>query len=96
MYEELLNIIYTYTINKKVPDDNFIDSIISIIIKEEKLIEYVKDIDYNYQNIALASYFYESRILKFNINKIILISIKYIKEYMILVLIILINTYLYV
>ena len=23
MYEELLNIIYTYTINKKVPDDNF-------------------------------------------------------------------------
>ena len=50
MYEELLNIIYTYTINKKVPDDNFIDSIISIIIK----------------------------------------------EYMILVLIILINTYLYV
>ena len=36
MYEELLNIIYTYTINKKVPDDNFIDSIISIIIKEEK------------------------------------------------------------
>ena len=51
MYEELLNIIYTYTINKKVPDDNFIDSIISIIIKEEKLIEYVKDIDYNYQNI---------------------------------------------
>ena len=53
MYEELLNIIYTYTINKKVPDDNFIDSIISIIIKEEKLIEYVKDIDYNYQNIAL-------------------------------------------
>lgn len=71
MYEELLNIIYTYTINKKVPDDNFIDSIISIIIKEEKLIEYVKDIDYNYQNIALASYFYESRILKFNINKMI-------------------------
>ena len=69
MYEELLNIIYTYTINKKVPDDNFIDSIISIIIKEEKLIEYVKDIDYNYQNIALASYFYESRILKFNIKK---------------------------
>ena len=49
MYEELLNIIYTYTINKKVPDDNFIDSIISIIIKEEKLIEYVKDIDYNYE-----------------------------------------------
>lgn len=71
MYEELLNIIYTYTINKKVPDDNFIDSIMSIIIKEEKLIEYVKDIDYNYQNIALASYFYESRILKFNINKMI-------------------------
>ena len=71
MYEELLNIINTYTINKKVPDDNFIDSIISIIIKEEKLIEYVKDIDYNYQNIALASYFYESRILKFNINKMI-------------------------
>ena len=71
MYVELLNIIYTYTINKKVPDDNFIDSIISIIIREEKLIEYVKDIDYNYQNIALASYFYESRILKFNINKMI-------------------------
>lgn len=69
MYEEILNIIYTYTINKKVPDDNFIDSIISIIIKEEKLIEYVKDIDCNYQNVALASYFYKSRVLKFNMNK---------------------------
>lgn len=71
MYEEILNIICTYTINKKVPDDSFIDSIISIIIKEERLIEYVKNIDYNYQNVALASYFYESRILKFNINKIL-------------------------
>ena len=69
MYEEILNIIYTYTINKKIPDDKFIDSIISIIIREERLIEYVKDIDYSYQNVALASYFYKSRVLKFNMNK---------------------------
>ena len=56
MYEEILNIIYTYTINKKVPDDNFIDSIISIIIKKEKLIEYVKDIDYSYQIYQVLRY----------------------------------------
>ena len=68
MYEELLNIIYTYTINKKVPDDNFIDSIISIIIKEVKLIEYVKDIDFIFKNIAFDTYFYESIILIFNIR----------------------------
>ena len=71
MYEEILNIIYTYTIKKRVPDDNFIDNIVSIIIREERLIEYVKDIDYSYQScsLVLASYFYESRILKFNMNK---------------------------
>lgn len=70
MYDKILDIIYNYAFNSKLPDVEFIDSILSIIIDKD-LIKYINKVDYSYKNIDLASYQYESGILKFNLNMII-------------------------
>lgn len=71
MYKEVLDVIYKYTFNKEFPNSYFIDHILDIIIDNDELDDYIKDIEYNYQSSALASYFYENKILKFNTDKIL-------------------------
>lgn len=70
MYEEILNIIYNYAFNYKLPDVKFIDSVLDVIIDKE-LKKYIKNVEHNYQSFALASYLYENKILRFNIDMII-------------------------
>lgn len=69
MHEKLINIIYYYTFNYKLPDAEFIDKIVNIIINNDDLESYVNNISYDYN--YTASYSFVSKILKFNINNII-------------------------
>lgn len=71
MYEEILNIIYNYAFNYKLPDVKFIDSVLDIIVDKE-LGEYITRVEHNYQSFALASYLYENKILRFNLDMILI------------------------
>lgn len=69
MYQEILEIIFYYSANYKLPDKAFIEKIISLVVSYEKLDKYITSINYNYD--GSASYGYISKILKFNISTII-------------------------
>lgn len=69
MYEKLLNIIYTYTFNYKLPDIDFVNEVINIAIDNDDLSSFVNDVSYNYE--YTASYGFISKTLRFNINNII-------------------------
>ena len=69
MYQEILEIIFYYSANYRLPDKVFIEKIISLVVSYEKLDKYINSIDYNYD--GSASYGYISKILKFNISTII-------------------------
>lgn len=69
MYQEILEIIFYYSANYRLPDKTFIEKIISLVVNYEKLDKYIASINYNYD--GSASYGYISRILKFNISTII-------------------------
>lgn len=69
MYQEILEIIFYYSANYRLPDKTFIEKIISLVVSYEKLDKYIASINYNYD--GSASYGYISRILKFNISTII-------------------------
>lgn len=69
MYEKLLNIIYTYTFNYKLPDRNFINEVVNTVIEYYELNSFISNIEYNYNYIA--SYSFISKVLKFDIDNII-------------------------
>lgn len=69
MYQEILEIIFRYSANYRLPDKVFIEKIISLVFSYEKLNKYITSINYNY--CGTASYGYISRTLSFNINTII-------------------------
>lgn len=69
MQNEILNIVYYYSFNYKLPDKEFFMSIINIILKYHKLNDYIVDINFNYDGIAV--YKYISKILSFSIPSII-------------------------
>ena len=69
MYTELLNIIYIYVFNYKEPDKHFIEDVLDIVINNDNLREFIKDIDYNYD--YNAAYGFTSKILKFNVTNIL-------------------------
>lgn len=67
--EEVLDIIFRSSINYRPPDRYFIERIVTLIASYDDLEEYIKGIYYDCY--AVAVYYYESGILKFNITKII-------------------------
>lgn len=73
MYIELLNIIYTYVFNYKEPDKPFLENVLDIVINNDNLREFIKDINYNCDcNYDYnAAYVVTSKILKFNITNIL-------------------------
>lgn len=74
MQNEILNIVYYYSFNYKLPDKEFFMSIINIILQYNELNDYIVDINFNCD--GMAGYKYISGILSFNISKIIDASIK--------------------
>ena len=44
MEEDILKVIYTYSINQKLPDKQFIEQLVEIILKDRSLKEYIKEL----------------------------------------------------
>lgn len=69
MYEKILNVVYYYSFNYKLPDKDFVMSIVNIILSNRRLTDYVKNINFDYDGIA--GYKYISKELSFSISSII-------------------------
>lgn len=71
MYTELLNIIFKYAKNFKLPDKDFVNNVIDVIANYDDINDYINNVDISSSYKYAASYTFCSRILKLSICDII-------------------------